>query len=67
MTDDNREPMCLVYEHERTGIVTSGGGPGEGHAAVNVCDRTDCIRDALSWCSTITGLGSRHVLDERKV
>lgn len=47
-----KDPKC---RHARRGIVTTGDYvQGEPHAAVNVCDRQDCIEDALLWVNRKT-------------
>lgn len=57
-------PKC---KHARRGIVTSGGGPGEAHAATNVCDRPGCIADAIAWAEAHTHLSAEHRPDRRPV
>ena len=54
------DPLC---NHARKGIVTSGGGPGQAHAATSVCDRDGCIEDALAWAIATTGLAASHRRD----
>jgi hypothetical protein len=56
------EPQC---RHARRGIVTSGGGVDEGHAATNVCDRPECIADAIAWAEAFTRLPAKHIPDRR--
>lgn len=56
-----KDPKC---RHARRGIVTTGDYvQGEPHAAVNVCDRQDCIEDALLWVTTKTSCTARFVRD----
>lgn len=54
------DPKC---DHRRAGIVTAGGGTGEPHAATNVCDRPECIADAVEWARASTGLTPEHRRD----
>ena len=62
MTRRRDEPMC---DHERHGIVTSGG-EGQPHAATNVCYRDECIADAIAWATSITRLPAEHRVDPGK-
>lgn len=62
MTTD-RDPLCIESGHDRKGIVTSGT-EGEAHAAVNVCDREECIQDAKDWVWEVTGLNGIHRPDK---
>lgn len=55
----DRDPICIEADHERKGIVTSGT-EGDAHAAVNVCDRPECIEDAKLWVQEVTGLEGVH-------
>lgn len=58
MAKSEREPICVVLEHEFTGRVSSHEGkpgPGEAHASTYVCDEATCIEDALSWVQEMTG------------
>lgn len=55
------DPSC---HHARKGIVTAGGRAG-AHAATNVCDRPECIADAMFWARAMTGLEPEHVPDRR--
>lgn len=56
-----KDPKC---HHARRGIVTTGDYvQGEPHAAVSVCDRQDCIEDALLWVTTKTSRTARFVRD----
>lgn len=58
------EPTC--YErHERHGIVTSGDARSGPHAAVNVCDQPECIREAMAWCQGVTGQRAEHIPDPK--
>lgn len=57
-----RDPLC---HHARCGIVTSGDPEGT-HAATDVCDRPECIQDAITWAQTITRLPAEHVPDRRE-
>lgn len=54
------DPLC---NHKRRGIVTAGG-PKTAHAATNVCDRQECIEDAIEWAEAVTRLRARHVRDQ---
>ncbi len=50
-------PVC---DHARRGIVTSGDHRIGPHAATNVCDRPDCIEDAMWWATGITKLPAEY-------
>lgn len=52
--------------HPRRGIVTShpAGYTNGSHAATNVCDRPDCIAEAIAWVERVTGKPAFHVVDE---
>lgn len=52
----SRFPPC---PHGRQGIVTSGG-PGQAHAATDICERPSCIADAIEWAEAITGLPAAY-------
>jgi hypothetical protein len=54
--------------HARTGVVTShpvtgSYQPGSSHAATNVCDRPECIAEAIAWVERMTRKPAHHVLD----
>lgn len=55
----------LLCRHARRGIVTSGG-PETAHAATDVCDRPECIEDAIAWAQSITRLPAEHIPDHRE-
>jgi hypothetical protein len=51
--------------HERKGVVISGAGEGRcSHAPV--CERPECVAEALAWAAHWTGLPARHLLDAQK-
>jgi hypothetical protein len=54
--------------HPRTGRVTSHPGVYvEGsHAATSVCDRPECIDEAVAWVERVTRKPAHHVLDAQK-
>lgn len=45
-------PKC---RHARKGIVTTGVPMGQGHASTQVCDRAECIADAIEWARAVSG------------
>jgi hypothetical protein len=56
------EPKC---HHKRRGIVTSGEYvEGEPHAATNVCDRQDCIDDAILWVNRVILARTAHYVPD---
>jgi hypothetical protein len=61
---DDQAPTCYL-EHVRRGIVTSGDAGTGPHAALNVCDRGDCIREAVAWCQSVTGQPAQHRPDPK--
>lgn len=53
------DPKC---NHARRGIVEAGDpyDPARGHAATNVCDRPECIEDAMAWAEAVAREPARH-------
>lgn len=51
--------------HPRTGVVTTHPGSYEtgSHAATNVCDRPECIAEAVAWVERMTRRPAYHVRD----
>ena len=60
---DPPDPKC---SHKRKGIVKAGEWDG-AHASTAVCDRTECIEDAMEWAKTITHLDARFIPDLKGV
>lgn len=58
-----QDPDSPCPHDQRAGIVTSGGGVGEPHAAVNVCGRPSCVGRAIEWATRITWMPARYVGD----
>ena len=59
--------MTVPCQHPRTGIVTSRplGGIEDSYAATRVCDRSECIAEAMAWVTKTTyGKPAFHVRDE---
>ena len=52
--------------HTRTGTVTSRplGGIEDSHAATRVCNRPECIAEAVAWVERVSGRKAYHVADE---
>lgn len=59
---DPPDPKC---RHARRGIVTAGDYRTGPHAATNVCDRPDCIADAIEWAEAVTHLAAEHRPDRK--
>lgn len=59
------EPKC---RHKRRGIVRSGEYvKDEPYAATSVCDRQDCIDDAIRWANRIVlARTARYVPDSAR-
>lgn len=48
--------------HARKGVVTSRPGDGScSHAPV--CERPECIAEALAWATRMSGVPARHTPD----
>lgn len=56
------DPKC---QHARKGIVKAGEWEGT-HASTAVCDRPECIADAIEWATTMTHLPAEFIPDTRK-
>lgn len=56
---DLPDPKC---RHKRKGIVKAGEWDG-AHASHTVCDRSECIADAIVWAETMTRLPARFIPD----
>lgn len=53
------DPLC---NHVRKGRVVAGDPHGP-HASTNVCDRQECIVDAMKWAYAVTRDEPRHIPD----
>lgn len=52
--------------HARKGIVTNQPGdydPARPHASIQVCDRPECIRRAVSWVAGQTNETATYISD----
>lgn len=56
------DPKC---RHKRKGIVKAGEWEGT-HASTAVCDRPDCIADAIEWAHAQTHLPAEFIPDAPK-
>lgn len=56
---DLPEPKC---KHKRKGRVMAGAFDG-AHASTYVCDRPECIEDAMAWAWATTHLQPTHIPD----
>ena len=56
---DPPDPKC---RHKRKGIVKAGEWDG-AHASTAVCDRAECIDDAMAWAKAVTHLESSFIPD----
>ena len=57
----------MPCNHTRAGVVTSHSLPvpeGVSHATTPVCDRPECIAEALAWVARMTRQVAVHVPDE---
>lgn len=54
------DPKC---NHVRRGLV-SAGDPHGVYASTQVCDRTECIEDAIAWVRASTHLDPVHRPDK---
>jgi hypothetical protein len=50
------DPKC---RHARKGLVSAGDPKGE-FASTQVCDRPECIADAMEWATALTRLPAEH-------
>jgi hypothetical protein len=52
--------------HARTGVVTSRHHSlsDESHAETKVCSLPECIAEALTWVTRVSGKPAFHVLDK---
>lgn len=57
-------PSAPICRHARRGTVAAGDVATDQHASTTVCDRPECIEDALAWAQQITGLPATHRRDE---
>lgn len=55
---DPPDPKC---KHVRRGRVEAGDPHSGPHASTQVCDRPECIADALLWAKAMTHLEGRHL------
>lgn len=51
------DPKC---RHKPRGIVSAGDPEDGPHASTYVCDRPECIKDAMEWAETFTRSTSSH-------
>jgi hypothetical protein len=53
------DPKC---KHVRKGIVRAGD-PAGAYASTQVCDRAECITDAMEWATAQAHESAEHVRD----
>jgi hypothetical protein len=53
------DPQC---KHARRGIVRAGD-PAGAYASTQVCDRDECITDAMAWATASVHEPAEHVRD----